>query len=290
MNKSDKRISVFPFNSHPNQTGFEIRKLSQFLAVENQQSLEKPHRINFYSILFISKGSGQHFINFQPLDYQPGSILFIGKNQVHAFKFNQEADGYLLLFDEEFLNRNQIKFNDLAYSYPFNFDLYDTVIHIGSMKETFLSLLEYIYQEYQSINKHTDEILQCLLRTVLLKIRAIGHELNLIDSRVPSYSIKVFTQFQILFEKHFTDTRNANFYCTQLKISYKRLNDISKILTGKTLKKYIDDNLIIKAKQHLSFPDHNISEVSNILGFDETTNFTKYFRKHTGLSPSEFSA
>ncbi len=82
--------------------------------------------------------------------------------------------------------------------------------------------------------------------------------------------------------------RNANFFCEKLKISYRSLNEISKKLTGETIKKYIDKNLILTAKQHLSVGNRNISEIAYQLGFEETTNFSKFFKKQTNRAPSEF--
>lgn len=46
--------------------------------------------------------------------------------------------------------------------------------------------------------------------------------------------------------------------------------------------------MILKAKKLLVENQKNISEISYLLGFEEPTNFTKYYKKHTGFSPKEF--
>ena len=45
---------------------------------------------------------------------------------------------------------------------------------------------------------------------------------------------------------------------------------------------------IAHAKRLLSQPDMQVKEVADQLGFPEQFTFRKYFKKHTGMSPSEF--
>jgi AraC family transcriptional activator of pobA len=84
-------------------------------------------------------------------------------------------------------------------------------------------------------------------------------------------------------------TRNAKDYCNNLNVSYQKLNLTCKTLTNKTVKEFIDDFLLLKAKRLLSESDVIISQVAYNLGFDEPTNFTKFFKKHTNQTPRSFT-
>lgn len=83
-------------------------------------------------------------------------------------------------------------------------------------------------------------------------------------------------------------TRNANDYCNFLNVSYQKLNSTCKALTNKTVKVFIDDFILLRAKRLLSEKDVNISEIAYFLGFDEPTNFTKFFKKNTNQTPKSF--
>ena len=61
----------------------------------------------------------------------------------------------------------------------------------------------------------------------------------------------------------------------------------SKIL-GSTPKKIIDDRIMLEAKRLLAHSSESVKEISYSLGFDEPTNFVKYFRKHHLSTPIEF--
>ncbi|MFC1653158.1 helix-turn-helix domain-containing protein [Planctomycetota bacterium] len=69
---------------------------------------------------------------------------------------------------------------------------------------------------------------------------------------------------------------------------YKHLNEICKRITGRTVKKCIDNHVILEMKRRLASSDISIKELAYITGFDEPTNLVKYFKKYTNQSPSQF--
>ncbi len=283
------KISTYTYKNLKNSLQFEIQTLDFFSHNVRPVLVEIPHRINFYTILFISKGSGQHSIDFKTYNYETGDIFFMAKNQVVSFKINKKAEGFLLFFEEEFLYQNQVQFNELSYSFPFNYGFYSPKINTGLNKNTFEVLFHSIYQEFSvPCSPNTEEILQCLLRVVLLKSKAYSNQSLLKSSECSNLEVSVFIKFQKLLEQPTIYSRNASNLCRTLGISYKYLNRLCKDLTGKTVKKFIDDSVILKAKRELTYSNLSISEIAFNLGFEEVTNFTKYFKKHTNQSPSEF--
>lgn len=268
--------------------GFEIISLKSFFKQRNQFERKQMHRLKYYAILFITNGKGKHLIDFKKFNYQKGSILFIGKDQVHSWVDSNDLEGYIIFFNETFLYDNQVKFNDLSYSYPYNSSLYKPILNLNfkSNFKVFKSLVAHLYKEFnlpKSLNKQ--EILQCLLRTLLLKIQDVpAKEFRDVEKEL----IEIFIKFQSLLEKKMSDTRNAADYCKYLNVSYRQLNEACKRLTNNTVKTFIDNILILKAKRQLINTDLNITEISYSLGFEEVTNFAKYFKKHENMSPKAF--
>lgn len=283
-----KQIKEYFFRKEFEEVGFEIINLNNFFQKPMNKERFNPHRIKFYIILFITNGNGEHHIDFQSYSYQRGSILFVGKDQIHSWNYNTDINGFLLLFTEKFLNNNQINFNDISYTYPYNTTLYKPIINLNNNEnyKTFHSLVTYLFQEY-NLPKTTvkQEILQNLLRTLLLKIQSDPTK-EVID--VDNDLKELFIRFQRMLEEKIAITRNANDYCTSLEVPYRKLNTACKALTKKTTKAFIDDVLILKAKRYLSERKNNISQTAYLLGFDEVTNFTKFFKRHTNLSPKAF--
>ena len=77
-------------------------------------------------------------------------------------------------------------------------------------------------------------------------------------------------------------------YAEMMLISTKLLNQVVKAFTLNTVKTFIDDYIILEAKRSISISDLSLKEIAFSLGFDEATNFTKFFKKKVGISPKEF--
>ena len=250
--------------------------------------LDKPHRVDFYHILLITKGTGSHYIDFRPYPYTEGSILFISKGQVHAFEVHPDTDGFLLLFTEAFLSKNLIHSDILSFYRLYNYHLHTPVMQPEETGNTdFAGLIREIYEQYHDPDEFAkEEILRLLIKLLLLKAERIKYAL-IPKERNTEWFIR-FGVFRNQLEKHFTETRNAADYAGMMNMTYKHLNDICKSLTGVTAKDFIDRFVILEIKRHLAMSDIPIKELTYILGFDEPTNLVKFFKKHTGHSPSQF--
>lgn len=277
------------FNNTSGTSGLEVQSLAYFTACCNPAVVEIHHRVDFYVIIFFTEGHGRHSVDFETHTYEPGTLLFLTKNQVTAFTLNRKANGFLIYFTEAFYQQHQIQFNELLYTYPFNTGLYEPVLHLKSEINTFVDLFNSLQKDYMSNpTAQAQELHQCYLRILLLKIRMAHKKRYRQIVQADQGAIQLFIQFQRRVDESFTTNRNANFYCDALKVSFKKLNDLCKKLTQKTLKQYIDDRLILEAKRSLTYQQLNISEIAYNLGFEEVTNFTKYFKRHVRQSPLEF--
>ena len=94
--------------------------------------------------------------------------------------------------------------------------------------------------------------------------------------------------FKEKLEQNFRKERSVNKYASELSMSDKQLHKACTSVLDKTPKQIIDERVILEAKRLLVHSKQAIKEVAYELGYDEPTNFIKYFRKHTSSSPSEF--
>lgn len=283
---NEEKIPAVLFNETKSTVGFEVFPLEEFYQKEDKSRL-LPHIVNFYVTLFITAGEGVHEIDFRKYHYQKGSAIFINKGQIHRWISNKNTQGFIILFTEDFLQKNQLKFNDLSYSFPYNSYLFEPILTFNTaIFQPIRTLIFYLYQEYiLPDTKQKSEILQCLLRTFLLKIKSQQSMENL---RGTPEQLALFLDFQRMIDKKIKNTRNSNDYCKWLGVSYKKLNDTCKIFTQNTAKNFINQVLLLKAKQFLADNKKSISEIAYLLSFEEPTNFTKFFKKHTNFSPKDF--
>jgi AraC-like DNA-binding protein len=75
-----------------------------------------------------------------------------------------------------------------------------------------------------------------------------------------------------------------------MNLSPNYFSDLLRSETGKTTQDHIHHHLLDKAKNLLVNSDLSISEIAYELGFEYSQNFSKLFKKKTGLSPTLYRA
>ncbi|XQW84269.1 helix-turn-helix domain-containing protein [Thalassotalea piscium] len=278
----------FTPKAHKN-IGIEIVKLSEIYKLFDNNSahfIAKPHRINFHSLLYVTTGHGTHFIDFNTYTISAGSVVFINKNQTHAFDLKNRPQGKLIIFTDHFLDSilTTIKTpifapTHLLVSFIPSFSL------TNASRDTCDVLLTEIDKEYDQGEPNL-VLLQLLFSTLLAKLSIVRP--NLFDKHLSESRASTFMRFISLLEHNYKTIRDAKVYAERLNMTYKSLNQICKLATNQTIKQLIDAQVILEAKRKISIEDIRIQQLAYELGFDETTNFVKYFKKNTLLTPSQF--
>ncbi len=247
---------------------------------------EKPHRVGFSMLIYIQQGSGSHFIDFARWPFEKGSFIFVNKDQINAFDLSERPQGNAILFTDEFIQRIQSNMKMPVFSPSYLKHDYSPVLQTSvSLQESCERLLLEIKTE--SLGKHLDSLVTMFLFSALF-LMLERERSSFYEQRLSNKEHKTYSNFINLLEKQFTQTRNASDYATQLHVTYKALNQLCKRATELTAKQLIDAYIILEAKRRLVVEQKNVQELAYELGFDEVTNFTKYFKKHTRLLPSHF--
>ena len=95
-------------------------------------------------------------------------------------------------------------------------------------------------------------------------------------------------EFIRLVHLHYVRERSVAFYADKLFISPKYLSLLVKETTGRSAAAWIDEFVLMEAKNMLRFSGKNIQQIAYTLNFPTQSSFGKYFKHLTGLSPSEY--
>ena len=93
----NKELPELLFKEDLELVGFEILTMKNFYEKYDASLLTPPKILKFYEILFIEDGEGEHYIDFETYNFKKGSILFVGKNQVHSWQNTEAVNGYIIL-------------------------------------------------------------------------------------------------------------------------------------------------------------------------------------------------
>jgi len=282
-----KAIPKIDFNRNKSiqVDGFEIIDLKVLLSnIDNIESHNpnNPHRLNFFAILIITDGEVNHKVDFKTYCLKKDDAILISKGQIHAFEKDNNYHGYLVLFTEEFLHKYIAQSTISEIKHLYNYFLLQKKHNIPEINQNFISSIQ---NEFNENPKLLANISASILSIYLLKITN-----NNIDNNrtIDTKKLILFEHFKKLVEENYTISRDAKTYAEKLKISYKHLNDISKVSINDTPKSFIDNFVILEAKRLLVSTNLSAKEIGFSLGFDEPTNFQKFFKKHTKIKPIEF--
>lgn len=247
----------------------------------NTASPFAPHRVLFYTFLLINEGDISHHIDGQCVTLTDGDLLLIRPHQVHQFNLpSKPVKGHILFFTDRVWElakqSNRLLYWDM---------LLTSTHHINKSNRLDIAVLLSLLQQEQD-RATPDDILQGHLFTTLIHL-LLRHWPS-VTSNKKSYNLDTFVRFNQHLLTHFTASRDVIYYANLLGCSYKILNNICKSATNLTAKRVIDNHVILEAKRMLLTNTQNTQSIAHTLGFDESTNFVKFFKRHTGKTPKEY--
>jgi AraC-like DNA-binding protein/quercetin dioxygenase-like cupin family protein len=294
MSKDDKYdyIPELEFqNRHQKSFDFSIASNKEILSGKLSGGGPNPflpHRIHYYSILFIIKGQGLHYIDFKSYPYRDGSIIFISREQVQRFERNEAREAYFLVFTKEFLEKSTMGSNLMQELSLYNYHLYPPVLQLPEdLMMIFTELVIRIKQEYDAPDDvFTEELIQSSLKIFLIMAERLRK--RKMEARPLTRQQMEFIRFQQLLQEHLPIQRQVQFYADALTISTKKLNRMTQSIMQQTAKSYINEHAVIEMKRLLMNTTLSIKEIAFQTGFEEPTNFVKFFKAEAGMTPIAF--
>ncbi|RYD87752.1 MAG: helix-turn-helix domain-containing protein [Sphingobacteriales bacterium] len=255
--------------------------------LQKHHDLHFPHKHNFYHLVFFTKGSGTHHIDFKTFNVQPGQIYFMIPGQVHSWFFEGETEGYIINFSEAFFNSFLLR-PDYPDTLPFfSSDIDDAVVNLtGKVKSTIIALFEDIIQETQGHDRFSFDMIRTLIMRVFTLIARVHSKTG--EAAVPTYNQTLLSNFRKLVEQNFSGFKLPKDYAALLYITPNHLNALCNDILGMPAGEVIRQRVALEAKRLLVNPNLTIADISGQLGFADNSYFTRFFKKQAGTTPEEF--
>ena len=251
-------------------------------------------RANYYSIIIISRGRGRYFLDRYSYETKPSTIYFTNPGHIKGFEIKELTIGFVITFAESFLK--QYVREDIFNEFPFLIaEVAPPQYPNQKIFQEFEDLGEQIITEYQSNSDYKFEIIGSLMVVLLFKIKEkFWHTYNPLNESDSNSQIVI--TFKRNLEQHFRDLSAGNIDTLYQVQDYARsqylhpsyFSTVIKSKTGKSVNNWIAEKAIAEAQAILSRSPVSIQEAASQLGFKESGHFSRYFKKHTGISPSTF--
>lgn len=256
---------------------------------KNKENTTRPHIHSYYQIIWFQSGRGTHFVDFKPYEVPSDCIFFIAKNQVHYFDDNINYTGYLLHFNESCIIHTD---SEVAFFLKCNF--FNNLIQspccaIDERLHTILA--NYIAQIVAELCTENGlgrtELLRGYLKAFLIQVQRFKNN-HYKPALVTDEKRLQLLKFINLVDEHYKEGLSVAGYANLLHISTRTLSDVTGMLLYKTPSQMIQERMIIEAQRLLLHSELNINQVGYRLGFEDASYFVKYFKKHTGIAPTDF--
>lgn len=138
---------------------------------------------------------------------------------------------------------------------------------------------------FDSISPYKDNLLKSYLEIFLYKCLEYFANSKSVWTTHPE---QIVGEFETLISENFATHKDLNFYAKTLSLTPKRLSEICKNVKGKNALTFIHDRQKDNAMALLLQTNLTIKEIALQMGFDEVSNFSRFFKKQTGITPIEF--
>lgn len=264
---------------------------SRTIPAETQTETQK---VNGMVLLLVKRGQFELEINLEKYEITENSFVVIPYGTLIKFMGSSpgDIDMHILAFTTDFLHGVNINFS--AIGVP-------SVIRRQSPAQNLRQneaelLLKYFdllrintmrrVNEQIEINIASSLMAAMVYQLVQFHYNSIGdhqHEKGQGASRN-----NYVHDFIKLVHVHYSKERSVAFYADKLCISTKYLSLLVKEVTGRSAARWIDEFVIMEAKNQLRFSGKNVQQVSYALNFPNQSSFGKFFKHMTGMSPTQY--
>ncbi|RKE22266.1 AraC-like DNA-binding protein [Streptomyces sp. TLI_171] len=253
--------------------------VGSFDAIGPLSRAEFPHRHAFYELAYVTAGSGAHVVDLAEYRVEPPVLFAVLPGQVHHWREVRELDGWVLLFNEDFLLRHP---EDLGLLRALAAEPPPRPDHRGDRE--LRHLLGELTAEQQAGLDGAPGVLQALLHVLL--VRALRMADGAGRARAAAHPLA--ERFGRMIAEGGRTDRSVLALARELGVSAGYLHEVVKEATGRTPARLVREQQTLEAKRLLASTELTIRQVAAAAGFSDPAYFCRFFRREVGRTPGEF--
>lgn len=288
MAKSPTKLDQLNYRPSGRELDVEIFRFSNLRRRVTAEQILALYHYSFHTLIFVTEGAVTQLVDFQPVDCAAKSLLVLRPGQVHSFGSDEGWDGWMVLFRAEFLPPETQTTVDVL---PV-LGLDRLPDHLSLSAADFAAVSEAIARMQDDAAsaappKDLNALLRYELCALLLRL-AILHDQHMGTDIARSPGVQRYARFRRLVEQNHAGWHQVSSYAAALGCTDKSLTRAALEATGQSAKSVIAARIALAAKRLLVHTDRPVYLIAEGLGFEEATNFTKFFKRETKLTPLAF--
>ncbi len=253
----------------------------------------QPHRHDsFIQLLHLTSGQVEFLIDDKHLRGHGPCLLVVPAGHVHGFRFTPDVDGPVVTAAQKTLESvASITLPELLDTLrkPQLIILQDEMRYVDQLMPLFLAL----EQESRAHAPGHVAASTSLLLALMVQVHRIAQVLEA-SGEAPHQPVsrraRQIERFRTLLDREFRQHKPLRAYADQLGMTPGQLSRLCRETLGMSGLDVINARLLHEAQRELVYTLLPIKQLAGVLGFADDAYFSRFFRKHTGLSPTEFRA
>lgn len=255
---------------------FNSPKLLKVAPFDNRKVKTTAHRHNGYlELVLLTNTSGIHCKDDQQWAVKAPCVLVIQKDDTHYWELAPPVEGYVLLLKKDFVTTSL----DAALAL--------LVQQVSAVDIIYLSESEALSSLFALLcHDESFAFQEAVLKAILTKILESKHY----STNKDTATLTTFQKLISLLQADLNFVNSVSYYANLLHTSPQNLNAICKKYGEVSASQLIATHIIKEAKRLLLYTDNTVAEVGFKVGFSDKSNFSKFFKRQVGITPSEFRA
>ena len=263
---------------------FHINKIEDY--IDKIHFPLPPHRKQVYDFLFITKGMTLRSKALNPYEVRENTFFFLPAYQITNHDYMREdTEGYFCHFNLDVFT-NHLPQHNILRDFPFLQFIGNPIVEIdGATTALLMPIFRRLESEYKKESAANLDIVTVYLLALFTELKRFY---------TPSVSVKKNTalmiaqNFKDALSRHIYEKQKVAEYADMLAVSPNHLNKCVKITTGQSAQDLLNEMILLEAKVLLKQTDMQISEIAYKLSQQNHSDFSRFFKSKTGLTPKEY--
>jgi AraC-like DNA-binding protein len=267
---------------------FPIRCHNTFVNQKGQ--IYSSHWHEHLEFHYYIKGEAVVYCNSTPIQSKAGDLVVINSNELHRGESLSDELHYIcIIVGVSHLHSPIIDRVETKYITPIekNLIMFNNKLS-GNQKIS--AIVNNIAEEYNSKQVGFElEIKSNIYHLLALLMR--NHVKRVISQNEYQMRVKKLERFSPLFrhiDENYADVLTISMLSRMVNLSSFHFCRLFKNISGKTLSEYVNGVRISKAEKLLLESNYSIGEVASLCGYNDINYFSRVFKQHRNLSPSQF--
>ena len=248
----------------------------------------KPHQHDvLLQLFYIRSGGGEVSLENQRLSFSGPCILVLPRRTVHAFSYQRDTDGPVFTVAQRPLE----SMARIVAPGLLGFLQQPSVVQLPWQAdgcEKIWPLIQLIEEEARSDARGNIAAGHSLLLALLIQAARLDASVNTAPRQGKSRRAALLRQFQELVDQHFRSRWILGRYSEALGMTTTTLGRLCREEAGVAPSAIISERIVREAQRQLAYTSLDIQQIAHDLGFADTAYFSRFFRKQSGMKPSEF--